>query len=150
MPEYVKTVPRTEKRKMATNPKLEICVGEKGGISVYGLARFPVTLYFEQWETLLGAPADGTVGAEILAYGIENSEHLGEKPQKKSVKTEGTMEFTLGQADIALVAAKTKSLLEANQFDEAVKFAAIKQIAESGRKISRDQMILVLDLGRKQ
>ena len=29
-------------------------VGEKGGVSVYGLGRFPVTLYAEQWERLLG------------------------------------------------------------------------------------------------
>jgi hypothetical protein len=29
-------------------------VSEKGGLSVYGLGRFPVTLYREQWEKLLG------------------------------------------------------------------------------------------------
>ena len=28
-------------------------VGEKGGVSVYGLGRFPVTLYYEQWNRLL-------------------------------------------------------------------------------------------------
>jgi hypothetical protein len=28
---------------------LEFRVGEKGGVSVYGLGRFPVTLYYEQW-----------------------------------------------------------------------------------------------------
>jgi hypothetical protein len=33
-------------------------VGEKGGVSVYGLGRFPVTLYYEQWNRLLGAAAD--------------------------------------------------------------------------------------------
>jgi len=35
---------------------LEFRVGEKGGVSVYGLGRFPVTLYYEQWIRLL----DGT------------------------------------------------------------------------------------------
>jgi hypothetical protein len=30
-------------------------IGEKGGLSVYGLGRFPVTLYKEQWLKLLGA-----------------------------------------------------------------------------------------------
>jgi hypothetical protein len=34
--------------------KLEFRVSEKGGVSVYGLGRFPVTLYCEQWEALLG------------------------------------------------------------------------------------------------
>jgi hypothetical protein len=33
-------------------------VGEKGGVSVYGLGRFPVTLYYEQWLRLLGASED--------------------------------------------------------------------------------------------
>ena len=28
-------------------------VSEKGGVSVYGLGRFPVTLYKEQWARLL-------------------------------------------------------------------------------------------------
>ena len=31
-----------------------IRVSDKGGVSVYGLGRFPVTLYREQWEKLLG------------------------------------------------------------------------------------------------
>src|SRR5882672_967387 len=33
-------------------------IGEKGGVSVYGLGRFPVTLYYEQWNRLLGAAED--------------------------------------------------------------------------------------------
>jgi hypothetical protein len=33
---------------------LSLRVSEKGGVSVYGLGRFPVTLYKEQWEKLLG------------------------------------------------------------------------------------------------
>lgn len=34
--------------------KLSFHIGDKGGVSVYGLnARFPVTLYADQWERLL-------------------------------------------------------------------------------------------------
>ena len=33
--------------------QLDFRVGEKGGVSVYGLGRFPVTLYYEQWIRLL-------------------------------------------------------------------------------------------------
>lgn len=33
--------------------ELEFKVSEKGGVSVYGLGRFPVTLYYEQWVRLL-------------------------------------------------------------------------------------------------
>ena len=38
--------------------KLEFKVSEKGGVSVYGLGRFPVTLYYEQWTRLLDAGED--------------------------------------------------------------------------------------------
>jgi len=33
-------------------------VSEKGGVSVYGLGRFPVTLYKEQWSRLLDMADD--------------------------------------------------------------------------------------------
>lgn len=33
--------------------ELDFRIGEKGGVSVYGLGRFPVTLYYEQWIRLL-------------------------------------------------------------------------------------------------
>jgi hypothetical protein len=33
-------------------------VSEKGGVSVYGLGRFPVTLYQEQWTKLLDMADD--------------------------------------------------------------------------------------------
>jgi hypothetical protein len=32
---------------------LQFKVSDKGGVSVYGLGRFPVTLYYEQWIRLL-------------------------------------------------------------------------------------------------
>jgi hypothetical protein len=33
--------------------QLRLKISEKGGLSVYGLGRFPVTLYKEQWIRLL-------------------------------------------------------------------------------------------------
>ena len=33
-------------------------VSEKGGLSVYGMGRFPVTLYMEQWVKLLDMSED--------------------------------------------------------------------------------------------
>ena len=52
---------------------LTLKIGEKGGLSVYGLGRFPVTLYKEQWITLL-AMAD-----EIKAFISANSDRLKTK-----------------------------------------------------------------------
>lgn len=55
---------------------LEFKVGEKGGVSVYGLGRFPVTLYYEQWTRLLEA-SDG-----LRAFLEENKSRLKLKDQK--------------------------------------------------------------------
>jgi hypothetical protein len=45
-------------RKAGRAGNLEFKVSEKGGVSVYGLGRFPVTLYYEQWVRLLDASGD--------------------------------------------------------------------------------------------
>ena len=42
-----------ERLKRAASRGITIKVSEKGGVSVYGLGRFPVTLYKEQWTKLL-------------------------------------------------------------------------------------------------
>jgi len=48
-------------------------VSEKGGVSVYGLGRFPVTLYKEQWLKLL------SMGDEIKAFIEANNDALKTK-----------------------------------------------------------------------
>lgn len=50
--------------------RLEFRVSEKGGVSVYGLGRFPVTLYYEQWTRLLAAAED------LRAFLEENKDKL--------------------------------------------------------------------------
>ena len=45
-------------------------VSEKGAVSVYGLGRFPVTLYQEQWQKLLA------MAEEIKAFIEENRSRL--------------------------------------------------------------------------
>ena len=42
-----------EKADQAKKGSLYCKVSEKGGLSVYGLQRMPVTLYIEQWQRLL-------------------------------------------------------------------------------------------------
>lgn len=39
-------------------PKPSFKVSAKGAVSVYGMGRFPVTLYKSQWETLIGVIPD--------------------------------------------------------------------------------------------
>lgn len=42
-----------EALKKTSSRGLTLKVSEKGGVSIYGLGRFPVTLYKEQWNKLL-------------------------------------------------------------------------------------------------
>jgi len=53
---------------------LSMKITEKGGLSVYGLGRFPVTLYKNQWEKLADA------AAEIKEYTRVNAEKFSTKP----------------------------------------------------------------------
>lgn len=45
-------------------------VSEKGAVSVYGMGRFPVTLYYEQWLKLFAA------GEQLRAFLEENKPRL--------------------------------------------------------------------------
>jgi hypothetical protein len=47
-----------ERLKRAQGRGITLKVSEKGGVSVYGLGRFPVTLYKEQWAKLLDMTDD--------------------------------------------------------------------------------------------
>ncbi len=47
--------------------KLSCKVSEKGAISVYGLGRFPVTLYVGQWERLIDFVKSGAIDRFAIA-----------------------------------------------------------------------------------
>ncbi len=66
---------RTENEalKGRTAGRSTIKVSEKGGVSVYGLGRFPVTLYKEQWLKLLD------MAEEIRKFIAENESKLKTK-----------------------------------------------------------------------
>jgi len=44
---------RAENAALKSGGTLRLKVSEKGGVSLYGMGRFPVTLYKEQWLKLL-------------------------------------------------------------------------------------------------
>lgn len=59
-----------ESLKKGKRKQISMKVSEKGALSVYGLGRFPVTLYKEQWLRLLAIEAEirsfiGIHGAEL-------------------------------------------------------------------------------------
>jgi hypothetical protein len=61
------------KQKKPTAGTLSMKVSEKGALSIYGMGRFPVTLYKEQWLKLLG------ITEEIKKFISENEDRLKTK-----------------------------------------------------------------------
>ncbi|MBW4053678.1 MAG: hypothetical protein HIU85_19895 [Proteobacteria bacterium] len=66
-----------ERLKQAGRGKLSMKVSEKGALSVYGMGRFPVTLYKEQWLRLL------SMAEEIKAFIEANQGSLKAKEAKE-------------------------------------------------------------------
>jgi len=59
--------------KKGASDGIRMKVSEKGAVSVYGMGRFPVTLYKEQWLRLLN------MSDEIRAFIVENEPRLKSK-----------------------------------------------------------------------
>ena len=66
-----------ERLKQSSRGKLAMKVSEKGALSVYGMGRFPVTLYKEQWLRLL------SMADEIKAFIESNQDSLKAKESKE-------------------------------------------------------------------
>ena len=65
-----------ERLKSQRGRGVSLKVSEKGGVSVYGLGRFPVTLYKEQWGKLLDLADD------IRAFIAEHDAELKAKESR--------------------------------------------------------------------
>ena len=63
-----------EALKKPARGQMSLKVSEKGALSVYGLGRFPVTLYREQWEKLLAM-------ADQIRQFIQDNTHLLKKKE---------------------------------------------------------------------
>ena len=63
--------------RLAKGGSLSFKVSEKGAVSVYGLGRFPVTLYLEQWDAL------HSHAAELRQFIEANKSRLKTKEQKE-------------------------------------------------------------------
>jgi len=63
-----------ETLKKPARGQMYLKVSEKGALSVYGLGRFPVTLYREQWDKLLGL-------ADQIHQFIQENDHLLKKKE---------------------------------------------------------------------
>lgn len=70
---------KADKRAKDLSRKLTLKVAEKGGLSVYGLGRFPVTLFREQWTKLIA------IAPEIDAFILANNSTLKFKGEDAAV-----------------------------------------------------------------
>jgi hypothetical protein len=71
--ERLKAENESLKGKKTSAGTLSFKVSEKGALSVYGMGRFPVTLYKEQWLKLLG------VAEDIKKFISDNNDRLKTK-----------------------------------------------------------------------
>lgn len=79
--------------------KGNIRVSEKGAVSVYGLGRFPITLYRSQWESLIGGPDDLGMVPEIKAFIVANVDKLTtEKPPAEERKASNEAKIAQSKA----------------------------------------------------
>jgi hypothetical protein len=71
--EIAKLRAENDQLKQKATRGLSLKVSEKGGVSLYGIGRFPVTLYKEQWRKILG------MASEIENFIRENEDRLKAK-----------------------------------------------------------------------
>ena len=71
------------RREKAQSGKISCKVSEKGAVSVYGMGRFPVTLYREQWDKLFAH-------REVITdFMNANAKLLSSKASKEETKEAG-------------------------------------------------------------
>jgi len=64
-------------------------VGDKGGLSIYGLGRFPTTLYWSQWQKVFALKAEMEAFYETNKALIEERSEVTRLAKANAVKPEG-------------------------------------------------------------
>ena len=89
-------------------------VSTKGGISIYGLQRMPVTLYAEQWERIIDICKSGDLGTFIhdnedkLTWKERNQESAPVTAKKPAKTKKATKKDGPSDADLAKIEALNK------------------------------------------
>jgi hypothetical protein len=141
---------RTPKEALSTDEGLQVAVGEKGAVSVYGIGRFPVTLYAPTWQRLFAGCEDTTgPAAEILQFIAENQQHLAPPPDASRGAKPKTETFSLS-ADKTIAIGVIADRMAGSELVGDRKFAAklmsIKATAEmSGGKVTYEQLVFATE-----
>lgn len=135
--------PRTKQLPSQLDDRISFAVSNKGGISIYGLRRFPFTFYKSELETILA------IGDELKAYMADEAiaPLLSEDKPDAAKSIDKTDSYTVNKADIDLVAAEAERLQVAGDAAGAIKYATIKSVAELNKyKVSPEHMLAIMTL----
>ena len=105
---------RAAELKARNKNKISMKVSTKGGISIYGLQRMPVTLYAEQWERIIDICKSGDLGTFISANEAQLT-RKGDAPKSeaspvtaKASKVKASKKSGPTDADLAKIEALNK------------------------------------------
>lgn len=79
--------------KAMSQKRISLKVSEKGAVSMYGMGRWPVTLYREQWERVYS----NEVSAAVKAFISVNADKLSSKEAFEARKTASTHAYEAGK-----------------------------------------------------
>ena len=105
---------RAAELKARNKNKISMKVSTKGGISIYGLQRMPVTLYAEQWERIIDICKSGDLGTFIsdnedkLTWKERNKEAAPVTAKKPAKAKKATKKDGPSDADLAKIEALNK------------------------------------------
>jgi len=99
--------------KQTVKNQVRMKVSTKGGISIYGLQRMPVTLYAEQWERIIDMCKSGDLGTfihdnEALLTRKERNESAPVTAKKPARTMKTTKKSGPSDADLAKIEALNK------------------------------------------
>lgn len=107
-----------------SGPAEDFKLTDKGGVSMYGFGRFPVTLYGGQWEVLL-VRATGysiedlrSIGAPLVLFMDANRDALSTLDGKKSTKLQNTIVKAQEEALVKVVRELRKTGMSVAQAEE--------------------------------
>jgi len=139
--------PRTKQIPSELDDRISYAVSNKGGVSIYGLRRFPFTFYKTELEAIL-ACAD-----ELKEYmaSEEVSKLLADDKPDAGKAMDKAESYTVNKADIDLCAVEAAKLQGAGDMAGALKYATIKNVAELNKyKVSPEHMLAIMTLKAKK
>jgi hypothetical protein len=146
---------RTQKTVSTANPNLQYAISEKGAVSVYGMGRWPVTLYRSQWQELFAGCDENTpsVWQDLYLFMDANEDLLADdKPTTKNGAEEKVELYPLAESEAAILNSEANRLIgtgETASVQRAVQLMTLTRAADNakGRKaLTFDEKVDIVGL----